>query len=90
MIDAFPFGIAFSWEKDGEPTTTVLFERNGPIPSTKLLTFYRYAVHEQAAVQASILLCSHTEACLSHVVECLTNFARLQILSVQRCLLKNL
>jgi heat shock protein 4 len=43
VIDAFPFGVAFSWEKDGETTTTVLFERNGPIPSTKLLTFYRSA-----------------------------------------------
>ena len=41
VIDAFPFGIQFSWEKDGEPTTTVLFERNGPIPSAKMLTFFR-------------------------------------------------
>ncbi|KAK9833522.1 hypothetical protein WJX81_001116 [Elliptochloris bilobata] len=41
VIDAFPFGIQFTWEKDGEPTTTVLFERNGPIPSAKMLTFFR-------------------------------------------------
>ena len=41
VIDAFPFGIQFSWEKDGETTTTVLFERNGQIPSAKMLTFFR-------------------------------------------------
>ncbi len=41
VIDAFPFGIQFSWDKDGEQTTTVLFERNGPIPSAKMLTFFR-------------------------------------------------
>ncbi|KAK9830242.1 hypothetical protein WJX72_010520 [[Myrmecia] bisecta] len=41
VIDSFPFGTEFTWEKDGEPTTTVLFERNGPIPSAKMLTFFR-------------------------------------------------
>ena len=41
VIDAFPFGIQFSWEKDGETTTTVLFEHNGQIPSAKMLTFFR-------------------------------------------------
>ena len=44
VIDAFPFGIQFSWEKDGETTTTVLFERNGQIPSAKMLTFFRCGV----------------------------------------------
>jgi len=43
VIDAFPFGIQFSWERDGEQTTTVLFERNGPIPAAKMLTFFRCA-----------------------------------------------
>ncbi len=44
VIDAFPFGIQFSWERDGEQTTTVLFERNGPIPAAKMLTFFRCAL----------------------------------------------
>ena len=42
MIDSFPFGIQFTWDKDGEANTSVLFERGGPIPSTKMLTFLRY------------------------------------------------
>lgn len=41
VIDKTPFGIEFSWEKDGQPVTSVLFERNTPIPSVKQLTFYR-------------------------------------------------
>jgi heat shock protein 4 len=41
VIEAFPFGIGFQWEKDGERTTSTLFERNGPIPSAKMLTFFR-------------------------------------------------
>lgn len=43
VIEAFPFGIQFEWEKDGEHTTSVLFERMGPIPSAKMLTFFRSA-----------------------------------------------
>ena len=49
VIDAFPFGIQFSWEKDGETTTTVLFERNGQIPSAKMLTFFRRVFFEKDA-----------------------------------------
>ena len=41
VVDIFPFGVAFDWEKDGEPTSTVLFERNCPITSAKVLTFHR-------------------------------------------------
>lgn len=41
VIDKTPFGIEFAWEKDGQPVTSVLFERNSPIPSIKQLTFYR-------------------------------------------------
>jgi hypothetical protein len=41
VIDIFPFGVNFTWEKDGENTTTTLFERGGVIPSAKMLTFYR-------------------------------------------------
>lgn len=42
VVDIFPFGVAFDWEKDGEPTSTVLFERNCAIPSAKVLTFHRF------------------------------------------------
>jgi heat shock protein 4 len=41
VIDKTPYGIEFSWEKDGQPVTSLLFERNTPIPSIKQLTFYR-------------------------------------------------
>lgn len=51
VIDAFPFGIQFSWERDGEQTTTVLFERNGPIPAAKMLTFFRCAKHACSSFQ---------------------------------------
>ena len=44
IIDIYPYGIAFSWDKDGEPTSSVLFERNGPIPSAKMLTFFRWVL----------------------------------------------
>ena len=44
MVDIFPFGVAFDWDKDGEPTSVVLFERNCPTPSAKVLTFHRCAV----------------------------------------------
>lgn len=39
--DAFPYGVQFSWEKDGEPVTSVVFERGSHVPSAKMLTFYR-------------------------------------------------
>jgi hypothetical protein len=42
VMDIYPFGVQLSWEKDGEPTTSIVFELNGPLPSTKSLTFYRY------------------------------------------------
>ena len=53
VIDAFPFGIQFSWERDGEQTTTVLFERNGPIPAAKMLTFFRCALPQECAAAAA-------------------------------------
>jgi hypothetical protein len=43
IIDIFPYGIDFAWDKDGERITSTLFERNGPIPSAKMLTFFRRA-----------------------------------------------
>ena len=39
--DTFPYGIQFSWEKDGERVTSVVFERGSHVPSAKMLTFYR-------------------------------------------------
>lgn len=44
VIDSFPFGVEFTWEKDGAPHTETLFKRAGPIPSTKMLTFFRYTL----------------------------------------------
>ena len=41
VVDIFPFGLAFDWDKDGEHIFTVLFESNCPIPSAKVLTFHR-------------------------------------------------
>lgn len=57
VVDIFPFGIVFDWEKDGEATFTVLFERNCPIPSAKVLTFHRYdlAPHTYKILLYSIL-----------------------------------
>jgi hypothetical protein len=49
VIDKTPFGIEFAWDKDGQPVTSVLFERNSPIPSIKQLTFYRWRLHEHCA-----------------------------------------
>lgn len=42
VIDSYPFGVEFTWEKDGAPHTETLFKRAGPIPSSKMLTFFRY------------------------------------------------
>ena len=42
IMDILPYGIQFEWDKDGEMTKTTLFERNCTIPSTKMLTFFRY------------------------------------------------
>lgn len=41
VIDSYPFGVEFTWEKDGAPHTETLFKRAGPIPSSKMLTFFR-------------------------------------------------
>lgn len=41
VIDKVALGVEFSWEKDGQPTSSVVFERNSPVPSVKLLTFFR-------------------------------------------------
>jgi heat shock protein 4 len=50
VIDSFPFGVAFSWDRDGARTSSVLFEAGGPLPSAKILTFLR---DEQFTVDAA-------------------------------------
>lgn len=41
VLDSFPYGVQFSWEKDGQPVTSTVFERGSLVPSAKMLTFYR-------------------------------------------------
>jgi heat shock protein 4 len=41
VLDSFPYGVQFSWEKDGQAVTSVVFERGSLVPSAKMLTFYR-------------------------------------------------
>ena len=48
VIDTVALGVAFSWDKEGQPITSVIFERNSPLPSVKLLTFYRYRSPSQS------------------------------------------
>lgn len=47
--DAFPYGVQFSWEKEGETVTSVVFERGSHVPSAKMLTFYRSKPFELVA-----------------------------------------
>ena len=39
--DSFPYTVEFSWEKDGETSTNVVFSRGSHVPCAKMLTFYR-------------------------------------------------
>jgi heat shock protein 4 len=39
--DSFPYGVEFSWEKDGERVSNVVFETGSHVPCAKMLTFYR-------------------------------------------------
>lgn len=39
--DCFPYGIEFSWEKDGERVSNVVFNKGSHVPCAKMLTFYR-------------------------------------------------
>ena len=39
--DSFPYGVEFSWEKDGEQVSNVVFETGSHVPCAKMLTFYR-------------------------------------------------
>ncbi|KAI8100756.1 hypothetical protein M9434_005147 [Picochlorum sp. BPE23] len=39
--DAFPYSIEFTWEKDGEKVSNVVFDKGTHVPCAKMLTFYR-------------------------------------------------
>lgn len=39
--DCFPYGIEFSWDKDGEKVSNVVFSKGSHVPCAKMLTFYR-------------------------------------------------
>ncbi|KAI3438271.1 hypothetical protein D9Q98_000706 [Chlorella vulgaris] len=41
VLDSFPYGVQFSWDKDGQQVTSTVFERGSLVPSAKMLTFYR-------------------------------------------------
>ena len=39
--DSFPYNVEFSWDKDGEVSTNVVFSKGSHVPCAKMLTFYR-------------------------------------------------
>lgn len=39
--DCFPYGVEFSWDKDGEKVSNVVFSKGSHVPCAKMLTFYR-------------------------------------------------
>lgn len=44
VLDSFPYGVQFSWDKADAPggrATSVVFPAGSPVPSAKMLTFYR-------------------------------------------------
>lgn len=60
------------WEKDGAPHTETLFKRAGPIPSSKMLTFFRYIVCSLLdSVQPHVsMVCLHFDAILHSISSC--------------------
>ena len=62
VVDIYPFGVEFTWEKDGQPHTQLLFDRNSTVPSAKLLTLFRCAVvatsHRQLRPVEGTVACS--------------------------------
>ena len=72
VIDSYPFGVEFTWEKEGAPHTETLFKRAGLIPSTKMLTFFRYKCNAFMRSQARfscphdmpLAQCNYSPACL--------------------------
>lgn len=57
VIDSYPFGVEITWEKDGAPHTETLFKRAGPIPSSKMLTFFRYTYVSCTSCKHTVMLC---------------------------------
>ena len=51
VVDAFPLGVEFAWAKadGGGRTSTVLFDKGGPVPCAKVLTFVRDEAFELSA-----------------------------------------
>lgn len=50
VVDSFPFPVSFNWVGEGgEAKDMELFERNNPVPSSKMMTFFR---NETFSVQA--------------------------------------
>jgi hypothetical protein len=42
VVDSFPYPVSFNWVGDGgEVKDMELFERNNPVPSSKMMTFFR-------------------------------------------------
>ena len=41
VIDKAPYGVVFSWEKDGKLVESNAFERNSSIPSVKAISVFR-------------------------------------------------
>jgi heat shock protein 4 len=39
--DSFPYTVEFSWDKDGEKVSNVVFNKGSHVPCAKMLTFYR-------------------------------------------------
>lgn len=57
VIDATPYSVEFCWEKEGAPgemAKTMLFERNAPTPSTKMLTLNRASAFSMHAVSEGV------------------------------------
>ena len=39
--DSFPYTVEFSWDKEGDVSTNVVFSKGSHVPCAKMLTFYR-------------------------------------------------
>lgn len=50
VVDAVPYTVVFSWDKDGEAVDQKMFERGSTYPVTKMLTFLR---HEPFSISAN-------------------------------------
>lgn len=41
VVDAVPYAVDFTWDKEGAPTTQTVFDKYSAFPSTKAITFMR-------------------------------------------------